>query len=819
MPLENRFTSRGEKVLRLAHESASALGHSYVGSEHLLLGLIRENEGVAGKVLKNAGITEAVLVSKLKEYIGTGTPGAVAPQGLTPRSKRIIELAFAEASRMGNTYVGTEHLLLGLIREGESSAMRLLDTMHADISRITSDLLSAIGGVAAEDTSKDTGDYSGSKHRNGRESQSAVKNLAQFGQDLTELARSNKLDPVIGRDKEISRMLQILSRRTKNNPVLVGEPGVGKTAVAEGLALQIVSGNVPETLRTKRVFMLDIPAMLAGTKYRGEFEERIKNAIREVRRAGNIILFIDELHIIAGAGGAEGAVDAANIFKPALSRGEIQIIGATTPNEYRRHIEKDAALERRFQPVTVGEPTQQQAVQILTGLRDRFEAHHGVKISDAAINAAVELSSRYISDRNLPDKAIDLIDEAASKARLFSLTPPESLKELEERIKRLEQEKDEKVQAQEFEQAAALRDEQLKLKSQLDEMKRTWKVGAGHLTDGEIGRESISAIVSEWTGIPVSRISETETERLLHLEDILNRRVIGQPEAAKAVARAIRRGRVGLNDPRRPIGSFLFLGPTGVGKTELCKALADALFGDENALIRIDMSEYMERHALSRLIGSPPGYVGFDEGGQLTERVRRKPYSVLLFDEIEKAHPEIFNIFLQILEDGILTDSPGRRVNFNNTVIVMTSNLGAESITDVKRLGFDSGDIDRDAEISSYVTAKLKRSFRPELLNRIDEKIIFHRLTREHLAEITALLLKTSAERAAKIGIQLTWTNAAATRLAELGYDAAYGARPLRRTIRTHVEDNLAERFLSAPSAAGKSVIVDTDDSGNIIIK
>ena len=817
MLFENRFTSRGEKVLRLAHESASSLGHGYVGSEHLLLGLVRENEGIAGKILKASGITEAALLSKLRELIGTGTPGIMPPRGLTPRSKRIIEHAFNEASHMGSTYVGTEHILLGIIREGESSAIRILESMHADLNRIASEVISAVGGEMP-DAGGDKNDYHTPKHRASRDTQSTPKGLAQFGKDLTDLARKGKLDPVIGREREIARMLQILSRRTKNNPVLVGEPGVGKTAVAEGLAQQITEGNVPESLLNKRIFMLDVSAMLAGTKYRGEFEERIKSAIREVNRAGNIILFIDELHIIAGAGGAEGAVDAANILKPALSRGEIQIIGATTLEEYRRHIEKDAALERRFQPVNVGEPTLEEAIRILNGLRDKFEAHHGIKISDEAITAAVELSSRYINDRHLPDKAIDLIDEAASKARLFSLTPPEDLKELEDKIKKLEQEKDEKVRAQEFERAAALRDEERSLRTRLTELKGSWK--GTHSPDGEIGSESIAAIVSEWTGIPVVRLTETETERLLQLEEILKRRVVGQPEAAAAVARAIRRGRVGLNDPRRPIGSFLFSGPTGVGKTELCKALAEALFGDESALIRVDMSEYMERHSLSRLIGSPPGYVGFDEGGQLTKQVRRKPYSVILFDEVEKAHPEIFNIFLQILEDGILTDSQGRRVSFKNTVIVMTSNLGAEHIRDIKRLGFGTAEssADRQAMISSKISEELKRAFRPELLNRIDEIIIFRQLTTDDLKKIAALLLDTTRRRAVEIGFDLNWTDAALTRLTELGFDPAYGARPLRRVIQAHVEDKIAETFLRGDRAKNSALTIDVSPNGDITI-
>ncbi len=813
---DNRFTSRGEKVLRLAHDSAAVFGHSYVGSEHLLMGLVRENEGVAGKVLKNAGITESAVAAKLRELIGVGTPGLSVPRGLTPRSKRIIELSFSEAARLKNTYVGTEHLLLALIRDGENSASRILESLNADLNRICDDLVAAIGWQPS-DSEDPKNDFSSSKHRSSsNRDPSPRKALARFGRDLTELAQQGKLDPVIGRDKEISRMLQILSRRTKNNPLLIGEPGVGKTAVAEGLAQRIISGNVPDTLRTKRIFMLDISAMLAGTKYRGEFEERLKTAISEINRAGNIILFIDEIHIIVGAGGAEGAVDAANILKPALSRGEIRIIGATTLEEYRKHIEKDAALERRFQPVTVGEPSADEAIAILFGLRDKFEAHHGIKISDEAIICAVELSARYINDRQLPDKAIDLIDEAASKARIFSLTPPENLKELEEKLKHLEHEKDEKVQAQEFEQAAALRDREFELRTRLDEMKRNWRTAK--TPGGEIGQENIAAVVAEWTGVPVERVSESETKRLLNLEETLKERVIGQDKAAEAVAKAIRRSRVGLNDPNRPIGSFLFSGPTGVGKTELCKALAYALFGDETSLIRFDMSEYMERHSVSRLIGSPPGYIGFDEGGQLTERVRRKPYSVILFDEIEKAHPEIFNLFLQILDEGLLTDSQGRRVSFKNTVIVMTSNLGAESIAAVNQLGFASKSEDSaDKEMRANITAALKRAFRPELLNRIDEKIVFRRLNSEDLEKITANMLNITKNRALRLGVNLNWTENAVKHLSELGFDPAYGARPLRRAIQSQVEDKISDAILHGSLKNKKAILIDCHD-GDIII-
>lgn len=816
MFFENRFTSRAEQVLRNAHESAAEMGHGYVGSEHLLLGLLREGEGISAKVLKTAGVTFETVKSKIQENIGVGAAGNITPQGLTPRTKRIVELAFAEAARMGNNYVGTEHLLLGLLREGESIAVRILIMLRVDIARLYNDIISMLG----DSEPADANDFrAGRTIRAGREKFSDTKTLNSFSRDLTDLAREGGLDPVIGREREISRMIQILSRRTKNNPVLVGEPGVGKTAVAEGLAQRVVTGNVPQTLKNKRIVMLDVSAMIAGTKYRGEFEERIKTAIKEVNRAGNIILFIDELHTIVGAGSAEGAVDAANILKPALSRGEIQIIGATTLNEYRKYIEKDAALERRFQPITIGEPTQEEAVKILAGLRDKYEAHHSVSITDEAIQAAVYLSVRYISDRQLPDKAIDLIDEAASQVRLNALTPPAKIKDLEERLTRLNQEKEEKVRSQEFEKAAALRDEQKKIERELESISGKWKNGQS-IGGYEIRGEHIASIVSDWTGIPVTRLTETETERLLKLEEIMHNRVIGQDEAVNAVARAVRRGRIGLKDPKRPIGSFIFLGPTGVGKTELCKTLAEALFGDENAMIRVDMSEYMEKHSVSRMVGSPPGYVGYDEGGQLTEAVRRKPYSVVLFDEIEKAHPDIFNMLLQILEDGVLTDSQGRHVNFKNTVIVMTSNVGARDITAAKRLGFSvsSAETMDISEIRANVMAELKRSFRPEFINRVDDIIVFHQLSREDIRQITVKMLEITQDRIKQLGATVSYSESALERLSELGFDPQYGARPLRRAIRTEIEDKISEEYLRGAVKSGGKLLVDTDEAGEIVI-
>ncbi len=803
---ENRFTERAQNALRLAQAAAAEMGHSYVGSEHLLLGLAREGEGVAARALREIGMEPDGIRDSIVRMVGTGSEATAPTQGLTPRSKRIIELAVEEAARMGHSYVGTEHLLLGILREGDSVASKIISESGVDLRRLFGDIINMIGNEPSAQDGR-----SGAPRRS-RSSSADTRTLDQFSRDLTKMARSGGLDPVIGRDKEITRVIQILSRRTKNNPCLIGEPGVGKTAIAEGLAQKIVSGDVPDTLRHKRLLTLDLSAMVAGTKYRGEFEERIKTAIEEVQKAGDIILFIDELHTIIGAGAAEGAVDAANIIKPALGRGELQVVGATTLNEYRKHIEKDAALERRFQPVTVGEPTQEEAVEILRGLRDRYEAHHKLNITDEAIDAAVSMSARYINDRFLPDKAIDLIDEAASRVRMQHLTAPPDLKELEDKIQRLAQEKEEAVRAQNFEQAAKLRDEENKLRRQVEQQREAWR-SAQEGRHGKVTAQDVAAVVAVWTGIPVTSLTETETKRLLHLEEVLHKRVVGQEEAVHALSKAIRRGRVGLKDPKRPIGSFLFLGPTGVGKTELCRALAEAMFGDENAMIRIDMSEYMERHTVSRLIGSPPGYVGHEEGGQLTEKVRRRPYSVVLFDEIEKAHEDVFNILLQIMEDGILTDSQGRRVDFKNTVIVMTSNTGAKNITDrTRRLGFSASD-DRNgeenyAEIRSAIMAELKRTFRPEFLNRIDETIVFHQLTKENIREIARRLLEQSNLRMQDLNVSIRVEESALDVLSEIGFDPTYGARPLRRAIQSNVEDVVAERILEGSLPPGGTAVV-----------
>ncbi len=712
MFFRNRFTQRAEKALNLAQQTAGELGHSYVGSEHLLAGLAKEQEGIAGRTLEQFGVTVDKIIEEIEKITGKGTPDQNAPQGLTPRTKKIIELAVMTASQLGAGYVGTEHLLMGLIREGENVALQVLNSLDVDIEKLYTSLVDAIG---ASNDSDMTVSQSGEKGK-----KSSTKTLEKYGKDLTKAAKEGKLDPVIGRKDEIDRVIQILSRRTKNNPALIGDPGVGKTAIAEGLAQKIVSGDVPETLAKKRIIALDLTGMIAGTKYRGEFEERIKSVLEELQNAKDVILFIDELHIIVGAGAAEGAVDAANILKPALARGDIQVIGATTLDEYRKHIEKDSALERRFQPVTIGEPSQEDAIEILKGLRDRYEAHHRIRISDDAITSAVKLSVRYISGRQLPDKAIDLIDEACSRVRMKNMTPPNNLKTLEDELKSISAHKEEAVKAQDYEQAAKLRDEENAKKAEIESERKTWE-SKNTKAGGEVTEQDIAEVIASWTGIPAARISEDEGERLLHLEDTLHERVIGQDEAVTAVSKAIRRGRVGLRDPKRPIGSFIFLGPTGVGKTELCKTLAEALFGDENAMIRVDMSEYMEKHSVSRLIGSPPGYVGYDEGGQLTEKVRRKPYSVILLDEIEKAHPDVFNLLLQILEDGVLTDGQGRKVDFKNTVVIMTSNIGATKITGQgrKSLGFAEGENTEQTQtfeqIKNGVMTVLKQAFRPEL--------------------------------------------------------------------------------------------------------
>ena len=813
---ENKFTPRAEEALRLAQEAAEEMGHGYVGSEHLLLGLMREEEGIAHRVMTEYGLTDEMICSILQRTVGTGLAGAAPSQGLTPRAKSIVELAVSESIRTNCTYIGTEHLLMGILREGNNMALRVLRTVGVDPRKMYASVVKKLN----ESPRTVTSGAATSNKEEGKKS----KTLSEFTRDLNEAAREGKLDPVIGREQEVQRVIQILSRRTKNNPVLIGEPGVGKTAIAEGLAQRIVAADVPEELLDKKILSLDLSGMVAGTKYRGEFEERIKNTLAEVRQAGNVILFIDELHTIVGAGSAEGAVDAANIIKPALGRGEIRVIGATTLDEYRRYIEKDAALERRFQPVTVGEPTAETSVEILKGLRDKYEAHHKLTITDEAIEAAVMLSSRYINDRFLPDKAIDLMDEAASQVRMKAESASPDLKSLEEKIAALHREKAEAIAAQDFEKAAQLRDIEKNYTEQVEIERDKWHRQMQQ-NRGSVTADDIAAVVAGWTGIPVTRLTEDEGQRLLRLEDTLHERVVGQDEAVTAVAKAIRRGRVGLKDPKRPIGSFLFLGPTGVGKTELCKTLAEAMFGDENAMIRIDMSEYMEKHTVSRLIGSPPGYVGHEEGGQLTEKVRRKPYSVVLFDEIEKAHEDVWNILLQILEDGIVTDSQGRRVDFKNTVIVMTSNVGAKNITaaDTARLGFDGGEQENDeakrfARIREAVMAELKRTFRPEFLNRIDETIVFRQLDEEDIRKIARRMLEVTGGRMAQQGITLQADDDAVAALAKDGFDAQYGARPLRRAIQNTVEDTVAELMLEGKLLSGDTAHVRLKD-GKVIIE
>ncbi len=800
------FTEKANTALNFAIESAQQLGHTYVGTEHIVLGLLMEGTGVAGTLLGAHGITAAAYRDKITESENGGQPTRLSPNDFTPRTKKAMELSVAEAASGGRGYVGTEHILLAVLRDEGSVAVRLLTALGVRSGELTDEIMETLAGAAPQSAGAAP---AGSKAANGK-SQTPV--LDQFGRDLTEMARDGKLDPVIGRAEEIQRVVQILSRRTKNNPCLIGEPGVGKTAVAEGLAQRIVAEEVPETLRGKRVVTLDLTGMVAGTKYRGDFEERIKNALEEVAKAKDVVLFIDEIHTIIGAGAAEGAVDAANILKPSLARGEIQVIGATTLEEYRKYIEKDAALERRFQPITVGEPSNEETIEILKGLRDKYEAHHKVKITDAAIVASVQLSTRYISDRYLPDKAIDLIDEAASRVRLRAYTAPTDVRQLEEEVKRLAAEKKAAVNEQDFERAAQLRDEEKKVTEQLEEERARWQEKNAGIS-GEVTPEDIAQIVSGWTGVPVSQLTEAEGQRLLRLEEVLHERIVGQDEAVTAVAKAIRRGRVGLKDPRRPIGSFIFLGPTGVGKTELCKTLAEAMFGDENAMIRLDMSEYMEKHTVSRLVGSPPGYVGYDEGGQLTEKIRRKPYSVVLFDEIEKAHPDVFNMLLQILEDGILTDSQGRRVDFKNTVIIMTSNVGARLITEKHSFGFGGGDEqaskeEADRRNREKVMGELKKTFRPEFLNRVDDIIVFHQLTEEDIRRIAGRMLSSLNKRVNDLDITLAVSDEAVAELAKVGFDPIYGARPLRRAIQSKIEDPLAEKLLEGQFKAGESVRV-----------
>lgn len=747
------------------------------------------------------GVTLDKIEELIKENTGVGNPTALSPNDFTPTAKRVLEVSFQLARSMRNSFVGTEHLLLALLRESDSGAVKLLNACGVEAESFTEELVNDLARPNAE--------FRGSK--SGKKGKSNTPTLDEFGTDLTEKAANGGIDPVIGREKEIERVIQILSRRTKNNPCLIGEPGVGKTAIAEGLALKIVKDEVPELLSGKKIVALDLTSMVAGTKYRGDFEERIKKAMDEVKNAKNVILFIDEVHTLIGAGAAEGAVDAANILKPALARGEIQVIGATTIDEYRKNIEKDAALERRFQSVMVGEPTEEETVEILKGLRDKYEAHHKVKISDEAIETAVKMSSRYIADRFLPDKAIDLIDEAASRVRLKAFTAPPNLKSMEQEIKRLEQEKASAVKSQDFEAAAKIRDKEKELQTLLDEEKEKWKNLSGKEIK-EVSTEDIANVVSSWSGIPVTQLTKEESERLLNMEKILHERIVGQDKAVSAVAKAIRRGRVGIKNPNRPLGSFIFLGPTGVGKTELCKSLAEAMFGSEDAIIKLDMSEYMEKHTVSKLIGSPPGYVGFEEGGQLTEKIRRKPYSVVLFDEIEKAHPDVFNMLLQILEDGVLTDSKGRKVSFKNAIIIMTSNVGASKITNNQSaLGFGDN-TDENLNIEELVMEDLKKTFKPEFLNRIDEIIVFNRLEKDDIKEIAKRMLKTLTKRLAEMDIKLSFTDEAISAIADAGFDNVYGARPLRRAIQQKIEDPLSELMLEKEVASGGSYVADFKD-------
>ncbi len=808
---EKRFAPRGENVLRLAQEAAAELGHGYVGCEHILLGILRDG-GVAERALGEAGVTERMVRDLIVRAVGRGMATGDEELTLTPRARSAMEIAVNEANRAGDL-IDAEHILLGILRDGGNMAVRILATAGVDPRQLYNNIRRLMSETPRPAANGDKTRRDGAPKEKGA--------LEEFTRDLTELARQGALDPVIGRDKEIRRTIQILSRRTKNNPVLIGEPGVGKTAIAEGLAQKIVMADVPEELLDKRVLSLDLSGMVAGTKYRGEFEERIKGVINEIVQDGSVILFIDELHTIVGAGGAEGAVDAANIIKPALGRGELRVIGATTLAEYRKYVEKDAALERRFQPVTVGEPTAEESVKILKGLRARYEAHHKLTITDDAIEAAVQLSRRYINDRFLPDKAIDLMDEAASRVRMAAQAPSPELKAIEEKINALHKEKSDAVAAQDFEKAAQLRDIESDYRAQAEQERERQRTANGGKR-GTVTEEDVASVVSGWTGIPVTRLTEDEGERLLSLEKTLHERVVGQDEAVSAVARAIRRGRVGIKDPKRPIGSFLFLGPTGVGKTELCKTLAEAMFGDENAMIRMDMSEYMERHTVSRLVGSPPGYVGYDEGGQLTEKVRRKPYSVVLFDEIEKAHEDVWNILLQILEDGVVTDAQGRKVDFRNTVIVMTSNVGAKSITArFGALGFDHGgtpdETAEDEKVREAVMAELRRTFKPEFLNRIDETVVFRRLTEDDIAEIARRMLRSTEKRVAELGVTLEADEAAVRKLAKTGFDPMYGARPLRRVIQNEVEDAVAEQMLEGKLKNGSHATITVADDKLLI--
>ena len=788
-----KFTNKAKKAIEIANDISIELGHNYIGTEHILYGLVQEGDGIAAKVLNNKGITEEKVKARIEELLGVGKE-INETLGFTPRSKRILENAFLEIKRIGYNYIGTEHLLLAIMKEDDCVAVRIIADLNVEISKIYNEIAKVINEEESDkDIPKDISNIRGSF--------ATTTVLNQFGEDMTLRAEEGKYDNIIGREDEIERIIQILSRRTKNNPCLIGEPGVGKTAIVEGLAERIINGEVPENLKSKRIVSMDISGMVAGAKYRGDFEERIKKALNEVKKAGDVILFIDEIHTIVGAGAAEGAIDAANILKPLLARGEIQLIGATTIDEYRKYIEKDSALERRFSPVDVGEPTENETIEIIKGIRDKYEAHHNVKITDEAITSAVMLSVRYITDRFLPDKAIDLIDEAASQVRMKIFTEPEEIKILEEKIEIISKEKEEAIYNQEFEKAAQLRDIEKQTKEKLEKEINKWKKTKSKDVI-EIGEENIAEIISKWTGVPVQKLTADENEKLTHLEEKLHERVIGQNEAVEAVAKAIRRGRVGLKDPKRPIGSFLFLGPTGVGKTELSKALAEILFENENAIIRLDMSEYMESHSVSKIIGSPPGYIGFESGGQLTEKVRRRPYSVVLFDEIEKAHPDVMNLLLQILEDGKLTDSQGREVNFKNTVIIMTSNLGARHITDKKLLGFNKKeDFEEERkeyeEIKKEVIKELKHELRPEFINRIDEIIVFHKLNNEDIKKITEIMLKKVEERLKSQKYIVEIDSEIVKKISEQGFDNNFGARPLRRTIQNLVEDRISEEILA----------------------
>ena len=811
-----KFTNSAQNVLEIAKEIAIELGHNYIGTEHILYGLTEEENGVASKVLENQNINSENVLDEIENLIGKDEQRTITSLGFTPRTKRVLENAFLEARKLDSDYIGTEHILIGIMREADSIAVRILLDLGINPQKLYNEIVK----VLEEDEDINISDNSQNRKTG---SFNSTPTLNQYGTDLTKSASLGKLDPVIGRKNEIERVIQILSRRTKNNPCLIGEPGVGKTAVVEGLAEKIVQGDVPEILKDKRVVTIDLSSMIAGAKYRGDFEERIKKALNEVKKAGDVILFIDEIHTIVGAGSAEGAIDAANILKPLLARGEIQLIGATTLNEYRKYIEKDSALERRFSPVTVNEPTHEETVAILKGIRDKYEAHHNIKITDEAINAAVELSSRYINDRFLPDKAIDLIDEASSKIRLASLEEPDSLKEMEDKIEKMNQEKEAAVKVQKFEKAAKIRDEVNKLKEELEEEKNKWK-SKKTKSIPKLTEEDIAKTIASWTGIPAAKITQDENKKLKNLDKELHKRVIGQNEAVEAVAKAIRRSRVGLKNPNRPIGSFLFLGPTGVGKTELSKALAESLFGTEDAMIRIDMSEFMEPHSVAKLIGAPPGYVGFDDGGQLTEKIRRKPYSVILFDEIEKAHPDVMNMLLQILEDGRLTDSQGRTVNFKNTVIIMTSNIGARLITEKKSLGFTNSSEENEnkeyEEIKKNVMAELKKQLRPEFINRIDDIIVFHKLNDEEINSIIDLLLKNVEQRLVEQGLNIKIDKSVKELIAKKGVDKEFGARPLRRAIQNIVEDKLAEEILDGnikPGAEAK--LVAKDDKVELKVK